>query len=152
MIAVNPASVGLEYPVGEAKALALPFVTSFCLILHLTSHCKVFLTRWAPYWESRPNQHLFDPHNWRPLHNTQMYAILPSYDFTWSFKHVARCVKLRQPLRTRNHLCKISDWAEWNLLKTLVKEPISGTVVRALMTDYSKADLRMELDCSLCRE
>jgi hypothetical protein len=45
MIAVTPASVGLEYPVREAKALALPFVTSFCLILHLTSHCKVFLTR-----------------------------------------------------------------------------------------------------------
>jgi hypothetical protein len=56
MIAVAPASVGLEYPVGEAVALALPFVTSFCLMLHLTSHCKVFLTRWAPYWESRPNQ------------------------------------------------------------------------------------------------
>ncbi len=45
MIAVTPASVGLEYPVGEVEALALPFVTSFCLILHLTSHCKVFLTR-----------------------------------------------------------------------------------------------------------
>jgi hypothetical protein len=45
MIAVTPASVVLEYLVGEAKALALPFVTSFCLILHLTSYCKVFLTR-----------------------------------------------------------------------------------------------------------
>jgi hypothetical protein len=45
MIAVAPASVGLKYPVGEAEALALPFVTSFYLILHLTSRCKVFLTR-----------------------------------------------------------------------------------------------------------
>jgi hypothetical protein len=45
MIDVAPASVGLEYPVGEAEALALSFVTSFSLILHLTSHCKVFLTR-----------------------------------------------------------------------------------------------------------
>jgi hypothetical protein len=44
MIAVTPAFMGLEYPVREAKALALPFVTSFCLILHLTSHSKVFLT------------------------------------------------------------------------------------------------------------
>jgi hypothetical protein len=45
MIAVTPASVGLEYLVGEAKALAFPFITSFCLILHLSSHCKGFLTR-----------------------------------------------------------------------------------------------------------
>jgi hypothetical protein len=90
------------------------------------------------YWKSRPSQHLEDPHDWRPSHNTQMYAILPSYDFTWSFKHATRCVKLRQPLRTRNHLREISDRAEWNLLKTLVKEATSGTVVRALMTDYSK--------------
>jgi ferredoxin len=37
------------------------------------------------YWESRPNQHLVDPNDWRPLHNTQLYAISPSYDFTWSF-------------------------------------------------------------------
>jgi hypothetical protein len=44
------------------------------------------------------------------------------------------------------------DRVEWNLLKTLVKEATSGTVVRALMTDYSKADLCMELDCSLRRE
>jgi hypothetical protein len=83
------------------------------------------------YWESRPSQHLDDPHDWQPLHKTQIY------DFTWSFKHVARCVKLRLPLRTKNHLRNISDWAEWNLLKTLVKEATSGTVVRAPMTDYS---------------
>jgi hypothetical protein len=44
MIVVTSASVGLEYPVGEAKALALPFFTSCSFILHLTSHCKVFLT------------------------------------------------------------------------------------------------------------
>jgi hypothetical protein len=44
MIAVTTASVGLEYPVGEVKALALPFVTSFARFLNLTSHCKVFLT------------------------------------------------------------------------------------------------------------
>jgi hypothetical protein len=67
-----------------------------------------------------------------------MYAISPSYDFTWSIKHATRCVKLRQPLRTRNHLREISDRAEWNLLKTLVKEATSGTVVQVLMTDYSK--------------
>jgi hypothetical protein len=117
-----------------------------------TVYSKVIFSGYAMYWESRPSQHLDNPHDWRPLHNTQMYAISPSYDFTWSFKHVARCVKLRQRLRTQNHLRKILDRAEWNLLKTLVKEATSGTVVRALMTDYSKADLCMELDCSLRRE
>jgi hypothetical protein len=37
------------------------------------------------YWESRPNQHLVYPHDWQPLHNTQMYAILPSYDLLGPF-------------------------------------------------------------------
>jgi hypothetical protein len=40
-------------------------------------------------------------------------------------------------LRSWNHLRRTSDRAEWNLLKTLVKEATSGTVVRVLLTIYS---------------
>jgi hypothetical protein len=45
MIAVAPASVGLEYPSQGGRSPGFAICHFLLLALHLTSHCKVFLTR-----------------------------------------------------------------------------------------------------------
>jgi hypothetical protein len=61
------------------------------------------------YWENRPNQYLVEAHDWRPLHNTQMYAMSRLLILLCPLSMLLDTSIKGFPLSSRNHLHRNSN-------------------------------------------